>query len=216
MTSTHVLANSIYFIVHGGTADRSSASRVKWAVKKLHERVVFIDHLWWSEKESHRGNPHHSRRLANLVDKPHLGCRPLLTKKTTLELWKQPDHSGCCPENKTRLRKETVTCAGVFGSQTDKEPWNIENASKTPGIQKPETRLTSLEQDKIETGTQRMQRTTTNSTLCNWILRVEAEHSIRKQAETRRPGGQIRWDRRMRQGSHVPTCRTTQARNTSQ
>ena len=33
------------FKVHGGTADRSGASRDKWAVNKLHERVVFIDHL---------------------------------------------------------------------------------------------------------------------------------------------------------------------------
>ena len=44
-----------------------------------------------------------------------------------------------------------------------------------------------------------MQRTTTNKTLCNWILRVEAGHFIHRRAETRRLGskedGTVRCDK---------------------
>ena len=43
---TSKCAHEFHFEVHGGTVDRSGASRVKWAVKKLQERVAFIDLLW--------------------------------------------------------------------------------------------------------------------------------------------------------------------------
>ena len=45
LEKTSKCAHEFHFKVHGGTVDRSGASRVKWAVKKLQERVAVIDHL---------------------------------------------------------------------------------------------------------------------------------------------------------------------------
>ena len=87
-----------HFKIHGGTADKSGASRVKWAVKKLQERVAFIDVGTAPQQETSKP-----------VDKPHLGMPTLLTKKTT-------------PELKHLTETAAVQKTRHMCSQPDKEP----------------------------------------------------------------------------------------------
>ena len=142
-------------------------SRITQNNKKLQERVALQRSplvKWTKESQPQQGTPH-GKRLQNLIVNH-------IQRKLTPQ-HEEDNHSGsaeatscnCCNLwNKSSRRKEgslhmysRVSLAARRGTVNH---WKgIENAME---FKNTETRSTSLEQDKIETGTQRMQHTTTN------------------------------------------------------